>query len=188
MKCNCGLSPCKEILSITVVCPLVWRLEAVRLLLRYEGSANTDDSRGCFPLHLAAWNGHADICRVLLTHGPSIAKVNEQNAISETALHCAAQYGHDRVVSVLLEYHANPNIRNHHNESPLDLACQYGRLETAQQLLRRHPTLPCHNIDKHSPLHLAARNGHRQVAQLLLDAGFDINTRVSVKPPPYVGF
>lgn len=50
----------------------------MRLLLQHEGSANMEDSRGCFPLHLAAWNGHANICRILLTHGPSIAKVNEQ--------------------------------------------------------------------------------------------------------------
>lgn len=48
------------------------------MLLRYEASANIMDNKGCYPLHLAAFNGHAEICRTLLTQGPSIAKVNEQ--------------------------------------------------------------------------------------------------------------
>lgn len=52
--------------------------DVVQLLLCYEASANVIDSKGCYPLHLAAWNGNSEICRILLTHGPSTAKVNEQ--------------------------------------------------------------------------------------------------------------
>ena len=33
---------------------------------------------GNYPLHLAAWNGHADVVRVLINTGPSRANVNEQ--------------------------------------------------------------------------------------------------------------
>lgn len=33
---------------------------------------------GNYPLHLAAWNGHADVARVLINTGPSRANVNEQ--------------------------------------------------------------------------------------------------------------
>ena len=47
-------------------------------LLRLQASANIADGKGCFPLHLAAWRGNAEICQVLLTQGPSRAKVNEQ--------------------------------------------------------------------------------------------------------------
>ena len=52
--------------------------EVVGLLLKMQASANIPDLRGCFPLHLAAWRGNADICRVLLRQGPSLANVNAQ--------------------------------------------------------------------------------------------------------------
>ena len=50
----------------------------VTLLLQNAASTNVSDNKGCYPLHLAAWNGYADIVNCLLTHGPSVAKVNEQ--------------------------------------------------------------------------------------------------------------
>jgi len=50
----------------------------VELLLKMQASANIPDLRGCFPLHLAAWRGNADICRILLRQGPSVANVNAQ--------------------------------------------------------------------------------------------------------------
>ena len=57
---------------------LVCGREVVELLLKMQASANIPDQRGCFPLHLAAWRGNADICRILLCRGPSVAKVNAQ--------------------------------------------------------------------------------------------------------------
>jgi len=52
--------------------------EVVEYLLKMQASANIPDLRGCFPLHLAAWRGNADICQILLSQGPSVAKVNAQ--------------------------------------------------------------------------------------------------------------
>ena len=39
-------------------------------------------SIGNYPLHLAAFNGHADVCRILINSGPSRANVNEQVGIN----------------------------------------------------------------------------------------------------------
>lgn len=50
----------------------------VEVLLRNEAVTNIADCKGCFPLHLAAWKGDAHIVRLLIHHGPSHAKVNEQ--------------------------------------------------------------------------------------------------------------
>ncbi|XP_069612713.1 ankyrin repeat and SAM domain-containing protein 1A isoform X7 [Ranitomeya imitator] len=167
--------------------------EVVEVLLRNEAVTNIADCKGCFPLHLAAWKGDAHIVRLLIHHGPSLAKVNEQNGPevkkygpfhpyvnaknndNETALHCAAQYGHTEVVRVLLEELTDPTMRNHKMETPLDLAALYGRLEVVKLLLNAHPNLLSCHTRKHTPLHLAARNGHRAVVRVLLDAAMDIN-------------
>ncbi|XP_075051854.1 ankyrin repeat and SAM domain-containing protein 1A isoform X6 [Mixophyes fleayi] len=167
--------------------------EVVEVLLRNEVVTNIADCKGCFPLHLAAWKGDAHIVRLLIHHGPSHAKVNEQNGPevkkygpfhpyvnaknndNETALHCAAQYGHTEVVRVLLEELTDPTMRNHKMETPLDLAALYGRLEVVKLLLNAHPNLLSCHTRKHTPLHLAARNGHRAVVRVLLDAAMDIN-------------
>ncbi|KAM4699062.1 ankyrin repeat and SAM domain-containing protein 1A isoform 1-T1 [Discoglossus pictus] len=167
--------------------------DVVEVLLRNEALTNIADCKGCFPLHLAAWKGDAHIVRLLIHHGPSHAKINEQNVPevkkygpfhpyvnaknndNETALHCAAQYGHTEVVRVLLEELTDPTMRNHKLETPLDLAALYGRLEVVKLLLNAHPNLLSCHTRKHTPLHLAARNGHRAVVRVLLDAAMDIN-------------
>lgn len=52
--------------------------EVVLKLLQFEASTNVADSKGCFPLHLAAWRGDVDIVRILIHHGPSLCRVNQQ--------------------------------------------------------------------------------------------------------------
>uniref|UniRef100_A0A8B9P9X3 Ankyrin repeat and sterile alpha motif domain containing 1A n=1 Tax=Apteryx owenii TaxID=8824 RepID=A0A8B9P9X3_APTOW len=170
--------------------------DVVEVLLRNDALTNVADCKGCYPLHLAAWKGDADIVKLLIHQGPSHTKVNEQNALeikelkkygpfdpyinaknndNETALHCAAQYGHTEVVKVLLEELTDPTMRNNKFETPLDLAALYGRLEVVKMLLNAHPNLLSCNTKKHTPLHLAARNGHKAVVHVLLDAGMDSN-------------
>ncbi|XP_067860953.1 ankyrin repeat and sterile alpha motif domain-containing protein 1B isoform X11 [Heptranchias perlo] len=151
--------------------------DVVLKLLQNEASTNVADNKGCFPLHLAAWKGDMDIVKILIHHGPSHSRVNEQNNENETALHCAAQYGHSDVVAVLLDELTDPTIRNNKFESPLDLAALYGRLQVVKMLISAHPNLMSCNTKKHTPLHLAARNGHKAVVQVLLEAGMEVNSQ-----------
>ncbi|KAJ3630726.1 hypothetical protein MTP99_011904 [Tenebrio molitor] len=157
--------------------------EIVKLLLEHDASANIVDVKGSSPLHLAAWSGNVDIVRLLLS-GPSICNVNLTTKDDETALHCAAQYGHTTVVSLLLQHACDAGIRNCRGETALDLAAQYGRLETVELLVRTDPSLiQClrraapDTVYPHTPLHLASRNGHKAVVEVLLGAGFSVNMR-----------
>lgn len=47
-------------------------------LLQYEASTNVADNKGYFPIHLAAWKGDVEIVKILIHHGPSHSRVNEQ--------------------------------------------------------------------------------------------------------------
>uniref|UniRef100_A0AAY4CFG2 Ankyrin repeat and sterile alpha motif domain containing 1A n=1 Tax=Denticeps clupeoides TaxID=299321 RepID=A0AAY4CFG2_9TELE len=158
----------------------------VELLLRNEALTNIADNKGCYPLHLAAWKGDERIVQLLVHQGPSHPKLNHlspslsfflsyQNNDNETPLHCAAQYGHSKVVCLLLEELTDPTMRNNKFETPLDLAALYGRLEVVKLLLTAHPNLLSCNTRKHTPLHLASRNGHLAVVEVLLESGMDIN-------------
>ncbi|XP_028416453.1 ankyrin repeat and SAM domain-containing protein 1A-like [Dendronephthya gigantea] len=149
--------------------------DAVEALLKYEASTNIPDFAGSYPLHLAAWNGHADVVELLLNRGPSRANVNEQNNNNETALHLACQYGHNKVIVVLLECHGDPYLRNLKNESPLDLAAQYGRLDAVNCLLLYFPALAKKTLSTHSPIHLASRNGHYNIVKSLIEKGMPVN-------------
>ncbi|CAJ1054780.1 ankyrin repeat and sterile alpha motif domain-containing protein 1B isoform X1 [Xyrichtys novacula] len=149
--------------------------DVVLKLLQFEASTNVADNKGCFPLHLAAWRGDVDIVRILIHHGPSHCRVNQQNHERETALHCAAQYGHSEVVSELLQELTDPTMRNSRQETPLDLAALYGRLQVVRMLVSTHPNLMTSYTRQHTPLHLAARNGHHSTVQTLLEAGMDVN-------------
>uniref|UniRef100_A0A670IZK1 Ankyrin repeat and sterile alpha motif domain containing 1B n=1 Tax=Podarcis muralis TaxID=64176 RepID=A0A670IZK1_PODMU len=149
--------------------------DVVIKLLQFEASTNVADNKGYFPIHLAAWKGDVEIVKILIHHGPSHSRVNEQNNENETALHCAAQYGHSEVVAVLLEELTDPTIRNSKLETPLDLAALYGRLRVVKMIINAYPNLMSCNTRKHTPLHLAARNGHKAVVQVLLEAGMDVS-------------
>lgn len=52
--------------------------DVVEVLLRNDALTNVADSKGCYPLHLAAWKGDAQIVRLLIHQGPSHTRVNEQ--------------------------------------------------------------------------------------------------------------
>ena len=63
--------------------------DVVEVLLRNDALTNVADSKGCYPLHLAAWKGDAQIVRLLIHQGPSHTKVNEQVGRKGRFLHTA---------------------------------------------------------------------------------------------------
>lgn len=60
--------------------------EVVELLLKNEAVTNVADSKGCYPLHLAAWKGDQRIVRLLIHKGTTYPKLNEQVCFYTTCL------------------------------------------------------------------------------------------------------
>ena len=58
------------------------------------------DQDGCTPFHLAASNGHASVCEVILDY---IKNKNPKNKRGTTPLHMAARNGHLSTYQLIME-------------------------------------------------------------------------------------
>jgi ankyrin repeat protein len=85
-------------------------------------------------LHLAAYNGHAQIARRLLEAG---ASVNAVDRLNQTPLFLAADQGQVSTIQVLLtSKNIDVNARNRSGQTPLFLAASCGHVQAVQALLQ----------------------------------------------------
>jgi ankyrin repeat protein len=140
----------------------------VRLLLDNGANVNLpiDNKHDGTPLMSAAEKGRLAVVKLLLVHK---AEVNIQTAIGTrqvTALHQAAQNGHDQVVALLLEHGACIEAIS------LIMAAEGGHLKVMEILLKNGANPDAQSEDcQHSALRQAAQEGHYQVVKLLLENG-----------------
>ena len=102
------------------------RVEIVELLLSHSGTndVNTKYAYGLHPINHAAVINTPKGIELLFEH-PSI-NVNAQGPKGHTALNKAARYGKVEIVKLLLNYNAEPNIRELvGGETPLHKAAYY---------------------------------------------------------------
>ena len=95
--------------------------EVAKEFVRLGANVNAKDLFGYTPLHYAVMSDktrNGEHIRHLLKNG---AKVNVQTADDDgfTALHIAAAEGHERLISILLNFGANPDCLDKKGESPL---------------------------------------------------------------------
>ena len=164
---------------------LIWLnnlIEVTTLIQSDPGAVNerNSDFYDATPLHEASFEGHLQICRVLLQHH---APVDSRARRGETPLHLASYQGHHEVARLLLEFHADVSaVETDIKSTPLHLACQFGHLSTAKVLLEHGGSVVAVNIHLKSPLHLAARLGHQDILAWTLEHHhhqFDINMQDS---------
>jgi len=99
-----------------------------------------------------------------------------------TALHLAAQYGHTKVVNILLEKGASIDARDYSNQTVLHRAARYGSLEAVKMLLDRGASVDAasgHDLDGFTALHFSARAGHLEVVEMLLGKGANISQKTN---------
>ncbi len=97
---------------------------AVLLLMYAKAPLDRKDDDGNQPLHLAAVNGHADCVKALLyfaEHAGIGLNVNEENKDGDTALHLTVRYYYKDIIQILLNYNANPSLKNKHGSNAFEL-------------------------------------------------------------------
>ncbi|KAL5022245.1 hypothetical protein ScPMuIL_001400 [Solemya velum] len=146
-------------------------LVAIDDLIKYGATINPKNNDRQSPFYFAARYGRYNTCKRLLEspQGPNI--INETDVDGLSALHIAAQNGHTKIITLLMEKGAYVTSDNHNN-TPLHLAAAQGYTKSAGLLLSVHSNLlNAINKSRETPLHLAALNGQLSMVQLLMTSG-----------------
>ncbi|KFY24409.1 hypothetical protein V493_05248 [Pseudogymnoascus sp. VKM F-4281 (FW-2241)] len=102
-----------------------------------------------------------------------INKLNKKNGNGQTALHYAAEQGHEEIVRLLLENGAGMKVKNRYGERALHCAARQGQKTVVQLLLEKGADTDLKSGVGETALHYAAYCGDRELVGLLLQKGAD---------------
>jgi len=89
----------------------------------------------------------------------------------------ATANGHYKVVKLLLEYAAEPNICNYYGATPLIFASKYGKKSLCKLLLNYNADINLPDMKGRTPLMWASEEGHLSVIEILIDNGVNISLK-----------
>ncbi len=191
--------------------PLLWacatgQAKMVRFLLKHGAQLNArarilyshPRKKGGYvgqfgPLEVAAYNGHADVVRVLIKHlKKSVASLDEQSRfLSDTgdeqvrqAFHIALQQGHTSVLRALEDYGARVDLASSasgaRGNRALAAAAKAGHRDLVKFLLQHgadvNATPSADDVQGSAALLAAVRAGHPDLVELLLKRGANPNS------------
>jgi ankyrin len=137
------------------------------------------------PLLLAAEAGQLGMVKLLVQRD---ADINASGAWRRTALHCAAQGGHDAIVDVLLSKGARADIKAWKGMTPLMVAASRCRVSVVRMLLQHMggEGLADGNDDGKTLLHWAAEGGSEELVVFLLGKGAPAISRTLCGETPLI--
>ena len=141
----------------------------IRLLARDPNLVNAYSEDGFHPLGLACFFGHVDVAEYLVKAGAGINS-RSNNRLKAAPIQSSASRGHRKIVRMLLEHGADPNIREQGGYTPLHAAAQNGDDEMIRLLLYGGADLTIASNNGKTALDLALEAGHEK-ATLLLGEG-----------------
>jgi len=141
----------------------------IRLLARDPNLVNAYSEDGFHPLGLACFFGHFDVAEYLVRAGASINS-RSHNRLKAAPIQSATARGHRKIVKMLLDYGADPNIREQGGYTPLHAAAQNGDEDMIRVLLFGGADLTIASNNGKTAIDLAIEAGHEK-ATLLLGEG-----------------
>ena len=121
-------------------------------------------------LNEAARKGNeARVKELLSTGDKGVAQLTDRTG--HTALHGAAECGHDSIVELLLKAGADINKKDYDGMTPLHLTAADNRFSTAAILIAAGAGVDTTNVGGFDPLQSAAYWGSSEMTELLLAAG-----------------
>ncbi|XP_017106661.2 uncharacterized protein dgo [Drosophila bipectinata] len=100
-------------------------------------------------------------------HNSSLSIANNEGL---SALHLAAQNGHNQSSRELLLAGADPDVQNNYGDTPLHTACRYGHAGVTRILLSALCDPNKTNLNGDTALHITCAMGRRKLTRILLEA------------------
>ena len=152
----------------------------VQFLASQGADVNLANSKGWFPINVAAENGHIKVLQVLAAHGAHLDNVNCIGPeTGETATYKACKAGHADVVQFLASQGADVNFANSKGWFPFNVAAENGHIKVLQ-VLAAHGAI-FDNVNCIGPesgetvLYKAVAEGNVNIVQFLFSHGADVN-------------
>jgi ankyrin repeat protein len=136
------------------------RLQA--LLDRNRDFASMPDLEGYTPLHYAAYFGHLELARYLLSIGADHHAVS-LDPLHNQPLHAAASSGYAEIVTLLLDAGADPNAEQTGQWTPLHAAAAQGHAAIVGLLRRRGADPARRSVSGATARSLAEEKGYTAV-------------------------
>jgi len=140
--------------------------QIARHLARDPKLVNAYSDDGFQALGLASFFGHYETAEYLIKAGASINSP-ANNLLAVTPLQSATAANHREIVNLLLDNHADPNLRASNGYTPLHAAAQNGNLKIISSLLFNGADLTIRGKDEKLPIDLAVEAGHAAAIKLL---------------------
>lgn len=141
----------------------------IRLLARDPELVYAYAEDGFQPLGLACFFGHYDTAEYLIRAGAPINGPS-RNELKAAPIHSAAAGKYEKIVKMLLDHRADPNVREQGGYTPLHIAAQNGDTETIRNLLLGGADLTLQSEDGKTAMDIAMDAGYEK-ATLLLGEG-----------------
>jgi ankyrin repeat protein len=167
----------------------------VEMLIHAGADLNKPNSANISPLQLAMNHGNDTVVKILIGYGANIepsllhyvteqnnqeiaelmitayASHNSNNDFYSNLLLAAATNNNHHLVTLLLQYNANPYQLNLNQQSILHIAAQKNNLDMMTTCLKYNYNLNQYDIFKHTPLSIAIVNSSLRIITMLLNAG-----------------
>nr|XP_046918571.1 ankyrin repeat domain-containing protein 6-like [Dermatophagoides farinae] len=170
--------------------------EMVQFLLDIGASINVQNFFNNTALHEAAWKGFSETLEILCNNYQKkqnelmmimandnrnhnndeemdqlVLNLHLKNKQGHTALHLAAQKGHNQSTRVLLLAGCKPNVKNNFGDTPLHSASRYGHVGVVRILISAFANVNELNKNDDTALHIAAAMNRKKLAKILLENG-----------------
>ncbi|TMS36472.1 hypothetical protein L596_003623 [Steinernema carpocapsae] len=111
-------------------------VQRLRYLLESgEASPSAVDADDCSLLHWTAINNRYDAAKLLIERKCDVNAIG--GVLASTPLHWAARHGHARIVALLIQNGANPDLRDVEGFTPLHVAVQFSCTPVVAYLLAK---------------------------------------------------
>lgn len=158
--CTALLSMAKEIQELLALRPSLWMVNGTPIMETTELRTRTDQ------FVAAAALGDVEAVKQAIAAGQELSAMHSE--LQYSAIHAAADFGHDDVIRVLLEHAVSPDTQDRRmGRTPLHYAAQSGRMAVCATLLQAGADRMRTCYAGTLPWMLAYAEGHEACAKML---------------------